>query len=131
MNFGPIPAPPQPAPSERIAVPPGTILFVRMNDTLDTSSAYTGQVFTATLATDLAAEGYVVARMGTTVYGQVLEANSARRGSGTSQLSPSDWRIHDLYGQVLEANSARRGSGTSQPKAATYANRNRRSRDSD
>jgi len=86
LNFGPIPAPPQPAPSERIAVPPGTILFVRMNDTLDTSSAYTGQVFTATLATDLAAEGYVVARMGTTVYGQVLEANSARRGSGTSQL---------------------------------------------
>ena len=57
-----------------------------MADTLDTSSAYTGQVFTATLATDLAAEGYVVARMGTTVYGQVLEANSARRGSGTSQL---------------------------------------------
>lgn len=86
LNFGPIPAPPQPAPSQRITTPAGTILFVRMNDTLDTSSAYTGQVFTATLATDLAAEGYVVARMGTTVYGQVLEANSAGRGSGTSQL---------------------------------------------
>jgi len=86
LNFGPIPAPPQPAPSEQISVPPRTILFVRMADALDTSSAYTGQVFTATLATDLAAEGYVVARMGTTVYGQVLEANSARRGSGRSQL---------------------------------------------
>ena len=86
LNFGPIPAPPQPAPSERISVPPGTILFVRMAEALDTSSAYTGQVFTATLATDLAAEGYVVARMGTTVYGQVLEANSARLGSGRSQL---------------------------------------------
>jgi hypothetical protein len=85
LNFGPIPAPPQ-TPSQRISVPPGTILFVRMADTVDTSSAYTGQVFTATLATDLAAEGYVVARMGTTIYGQVLEANSARRGSGTSQL---------------------------------------------
>ena len=86
LNFGPIPAPPQPAPSERIVVPPGTILFVRMNDTLDTSSAYTGQVFTATLATDLAAEGYVVARMGTTVYGQVLDAKSAGRSWGDSQL---------------------------------------------
>jgi hypothetical protein len=86
LNFGPAQAPPQPAPSERITVPPGTILFVRMMDSLDTNSAYTGQVFTATLATDLAAEGYVVARMGTTVYGQVLEANSAGRASGTSQL---------------------------------------------
>src|SRR6516164_9553523 len=54
LNFGPIPAPPQPAPSEQISVPPRTILFVRMADALDTSSAYTGQVFTATLATDLA-----------------------------------------------------------------------------
>jgi len=86
LNFGPIPAPPQPAPAQRIVVPPGTILFVRMNDTVDTSSAYTGQLFTATLATDLAAEGYVVARMGTTVYGQVLEANSAGRAAGESQL---------------------------------------------
>lgn len=86
LNFGPVQAPPQPAPSQVITVPPGTILFVRMVDSLDTNSAYTGQVFTATLATDLAAEGYVVARMGTTVYGQVLEANSAGRASGTSQL---------------------------------------------
>ena len=86
LNFGPIPAPPQPGPSQRIVVPPGTILFVRMNDTVDTSSAYPGQVFTATLATDLAAEGYVVARMGTTVYGQVLEAKSAGRSWGDSQL---------------------------------------------
>lgn len=86
LNFGPVQAPPQPAASQVITVPPGTILFVRMVDSLDTNSAYTGQVFTATLATDLAAEGYVVARMGTTVYGQVLEANSAGRASGTSQL---------------------------------------------
>jgi hypothetical protein len=86
LNFGPVQTPPQPVPSQRITVPPGTILFVRMVDRLDTNSAYTGQVFTATLATDLAAEGYVVARMGTTVYGQVLEANSAGRASGTSQL---------------------------------------------
>jgi len=87
LNFGPIPPPPQPAtPPRRIVVPPGTVLLVRMSETLDTSSAYTGQVFTATLATDLAAEGYVVARMGTTVYGQVLEANSAGRASGESQL---------------------------------------------
>jgi hypothetical protein len=88
MSFGPPPAPPAPPPPapERITVPAGTVLFVRMVDGLDTSSAYTGQVFTATLATNLAANGYVVANAGTTVYGRVVEANSAGRARGKSQL---------------------------------------------
>jgi hypothetical protein len=88
MNFGPPPAPPQPAPPapDRVQVPAGSQLFVRMVDGLDSSSAYTGQVFTATLAINLAANGYVVANAGTTVYGRVVEANSAGRATGKSQL---------------------------------------------
>ena len=39
-----------------------------------------------TLSTNLAANGYVVAPSGTTVYGQVVEAKSAGRVSGASQL---------------------------------------------
>jgi hypothetical protein len=92
LNFGatPTPPPPPPAPPQQappqVMVPADTVLLVRMNDGLDTSSAYTGQIFTATLSTNLAANGYVVAYAGTTVYGQVVEADSARRASGTSQL---------------------------------------------
>lgn len=88
MNFGPLPAPPQPPPPapDRITAPAGTVLFVRMVDTLSSSSAYTGQVFTATLATNLAANGYVLANAGTTVYGRVVEVNSAGRATGKSQL---------------------------------------------
>jgi hypothetical protein len=93
LNFGPAPtpqpSPPPPPPQQappQVMVPAGTVLLVRMNDGLDTSSAYTGQIFTATLSTNLAANGYVVAYAGTTVYGQVVEADSARRASGTSQL---------------------------------------------
>ncbi len=67
-------------------VPAGTVLFVRMVDGLDTSSAYTGQMFSATLSSNLAANGSVVAYGGTTVYGQVVEANSAGRAAGKSQL---------------------------------------------
>jgi hypothetical protein len=79
----PAPAPPQP---QQVMVPAGTVLLVRMVDGLDTSTAYTGQLFTATLSTNLAANGHVVAYAGTTVYGQVVEANSAGRAAGTSQL---------------------------------------------
>lgn len=88
MSFGPPPAPPQPPPPapDRITVPAGTLLFVRTVDGLDSSSAYAGQLFTATLATNLAANGYVVANTGTTLYGRVVEANSAGRAAGKSQL---------------------------------------------
>jgi len=89
LSFGPVPTPPQPPPAaapQQTLVPAGTVLLVRMVDGLDTSTAYTGQTFSATLSTNLAANGYVVAYAGTTVYGQVVAANSAGRATGTSQL---------------------------------------------
>jgi hypothetical protein len=88
LSFGPVPTPPPtpPAAPPQIQVPAGTVLLVRMVDGLDTSTAYTGQTFSATLSTNLAANGYVVAYSGTTVYGQVVAANSAGRATGASQL---------------------------------------------
>jgi hypothetical protein len=88
LSFGPVPTPPQPAPAapQQVQVPAGTVLLVRMVDGLDTSTAYSGQTFSATLSTNLAANGYVVAYSGTTVYGQVVAANSAGRATGASQL---------------------------------------------
>jgi hypothetical protein len=89
LSFGPVPTPPQPPPAaapQQTQVPAGTVLLVRMVDGLDTSSAYTGQLFSATLSTNLAANGYVVAYSGTTVYGEVVQASSAGRATGSSQL---------------------------------------------
>jgi hypothetical protein len=88
LTFGPVPTTPAPqsAPQQQTLVPAGTVLLVRMVDGLDTSSAYTGQLFSATLSTNLAANGYVVAYAGTTVYGQVVQASSAGRATGSSQL---------------------------------------------
>jgi hypothetical protein len=91
MSYGPVRAPaPQmpapPAPPVRIQVPAGTVILVTMTDTLDSSSAYTGQRFTGTLAANLAAEGSVVARKGTVVYGEVVDCSSAHRMFGKSQM---------------------------------------------
>jgi len=93
LTFGPIPSPAQqaaaaapPLPTE-ITVPTGSFLLIRMAETLDTSTAQKGQLFTATLATNLAAQGYVVARQGTTVYGQVVDVSSARRLFGKSKIT--------------------------------------------
>ena len=93
LTFGPIPSPAQqsaaaapPVPLET-TVPVGTFMLVTISETLDTSTAQQGQVFTGTLATNLAANGYVVARQGTTVYGTVVEVSSARRMFGKSKIS--------------------------------------------
>lgn len=85
LTFGPVPAP-RPAAPQMVTVPAGTVIIVQLVDTLDTSTTQTGQVFSATLSTNLAANGYVVANMGTPVYGEVLEANSAGRATGRSKL---------------------------------------------
>jgi hypothetical protein len=88
VSFGPVPAPVQsPATQpQQFMVPAGALLLVRMVDGLDTKTAYTGQLFTATLSTNLAANGFVAAPSGTTIYGEVVEAKSAGRVSGASQL---------------------------------------------
>ena len=86
LTFGPVPAQTQPT-AQWVTVPAGTVLMVRTVDSLDTSTAQVGQAFSATLAWDLVANGHVVARSGTPVYGQVLEANSAGRAAGRSKLS--------------------------------------------
>lgn len=68
-------------------MPSGTFMLVRVSETLETSTAQPGQVFTGALATNLAAQDYVVARQGTTVYGQVVDASSARRLFGKSKIT--------------------------------------------
>jgi hypothetical protein len=86
VSFGALPAAVE-APPEMVTIPVGTLILVRMVDSLDTSTAKTGQLFTATLATSLAANGSLVARTGTPVYGQVVDAQSARHATGKSKLA--------------------------------------------
>jgi hypothetical protein len=84
LTFGPVPAPPQS--TRLVALPAGTVILVRTVDELDTDSTQTGQIFSATLATNLSADGYLVAHLGAPVYGQVVLANSAGRATGQSKL---------------------------------------------
>ncbi|MGD0426374.1 MAG: hypothetical protein ABSC10_06625 [Candidatus Acidiferrales bacterium] len=89
LTFGPVPAPrPQPAQStQMVTLPAGTVILVQTNDELDTEFTESGQVFSASLSTNLADNyGNVVAHMGAPVYGQVLLSNSAGRATGRSKL---------------------------------------------
>lgn len=80
------PAAAPPAKPTTVTVLAGTPITVRMVDSLDTSKTKTGDLFTATLDSNLAANGVVVAPRGTTVHGKVTKSSNARRLTGKSEL---------------------------------------------
>jgi hypothetical protein len=86
----PAPAPaaaaaPAPAAPVKVTVPAGTVLLVRLMDSVSSQSS-AGATFSTKLEYDLVVDNVVVARAGTVVYGKVQSATQARRGSGRSTL---------------------------------------------
>ncbi len=81
-------APSQPSQSVpgTLTVPAGTILLIRMNDYLSSDRSKIGDQFTAVLDQPLVVNGWVVARRGQVLVGQVKEVRQAGRIKGTSEL---------------------------------------------
>jgi hypothetical protein len=72
--------------SNRVTVPAGTRILVRMVDSVDSSKQKAGFRFTATLEANLQAYEVTVAPKGTTLYGVLAQASSSGRLKGSSQL---------------------------------------------
>ena len=81
----PAPAPP-PAP-KRVTIPSGTTLAIRLVDELDSETAQPGQTFKATLDSPLSVDGEVVIPAGYDVQGHIIDAKSAGKFAGKSELS--------------------------------------------
>jgi hypothetical protein len=84
---------------ERITVPAGTRLLVRMVDSIDTTKNMTGDRFTATLETNLQMDDVVIAPRGTQVLGRLVDASSSGRYKGSSGL------VLELTDIVIKGNS--------------------------
>jgi hypothetical protein len=82
--------PPQIAPGQQLpstlTIPAGTILLIRTNDPLSSDHNQIGDQFTATLEQPVVVNGWVVARRGQVLVGQVKTAKKAGRVKGTSEL---------------------------------------------
>jgi hypothetical protein len=74
-----------PAPA-LLTIPAGTVVVIRTNEPLSSDKNQIGDQFTATLQQPIVVDGYVVARRGQTVVGQVKSAKKAGRVTGTSEL---------------------------------------------
>jgi hypothetical protein len=81
------PSAPVPAPAGgAITIPAGQPMLVRMIDGVDSSKNHVGDIFHASLETDLNVNGALVARKGTDVYGRLAEAKEAGHLAGSSEL---------------------------------------------
>jgi len=88
-----VPAPSMASADGSVTIPAGQSLLVRMVDGVDSAKSNVGEVFHASLETDLVIGNSVVARKGTDVYGRLAEAKEAGHISGSSELQLELTRI--------------------------------------
>src|ERR1700736_2569633 len=81
-----VPAPTPPAAGSPVTIPAGQPLLVRMIDGVDSKKNNVGDIFHASLETDLNINGNLVARKGTDVYGRLAQAKEAGHLAGSSEL---------------------------------------------
>jgi hypothetical protein len=82
----PPPAPPQPEIKE-VTLPAGTIIPVRITETLDSKTAQPNDVFHASLAGDLGTQGVIAIPHGAQVRGRIVDAREAAHFKGSALLS--------------------------------------------
>ena len=69
-----------------VTIPAGQSILVRMIDGVDSSKNHVGDIFHASLETNLTVNGTLIARKGTDVYGRLAEAQQAGHISGSAEL---------------------------------------------
>jgi hypothetical protein len=69
-----------------LVIPSGTVLTVRLGETLSSKQSEAGQTFSATLAQPVAADGKTVIPAGATATGTVVAAHAAGKFKGASLL---------------------------------------------
>jgi hypothetical protein len=78
--------PPQAYNGGDFTLPAGQPIMIRMIDGVDSSKNHVGDIFHASLETDLNVNGVLVARRGSDVYGRLASADEGGKFSGKSEL---------------------------------------------
>jgi len=92
VQVAPAPPPPPPAPV-KVTIPDGTTLSVRMIDSVDSETAQPGQVFRASLDSPIVIDDNVVVPAHSDIEGRVVDAKSAGRLAGKSDLAVELYKL--------------------------------------
>ncbi len=78
--------PPPPPPPQKVTIPAGTTLAVRLVDGIDSEKNQSGETFRATLNSPLAVDGEIAIPAGYDVEGHLVEVKSAGKFAGQSSV---------------------------------------------
>jgi hypothetical protein len=96
-----------------VTIPAGQVLLVRMIDGVDSSKNNVGDVFHASLETDLYINNTLLARKGTDVYGRLAKVQEAGKLAGSAELELELMRIvidgHDY--PIVSSDYSLKGKG--------------------
>jgi BON domain len=111
INVAPSAPPPPPAP-QKLTIPSGTTMAVRLVDTIDSETSQPGQTFHATLDSPLAVEGETAVPAGYDVEGHIVELKSAGKFQGQSvvALQLDRVKVGDKYYNIQTDQYRRQGS---------------------
>ena len=118
-----VPPPPQaaplpPPPPAKVTIPDGTVLAIRMLDTLDSETANSGDTFRATLNSPLQVDGKTVVPADADVFGHVVEAHAAGKFKGSALLTIEvtkvafNGRTYPVHTNQWSKQTEGRGKGT-------------------
>src|SRR5260370_30621707 len=113
----PPPAPPEP---QKVTVPSGTALPVRLVDTIDSATAQTGDTFHATLDAPIAVDGDVVIPAHYEVEGHVVNAQASGKFAGRALLDLQLDRIkvadkwYNIHTDDFKQETGSRGKNTAE-----------------
>ena len=97
--------------SKTYTVPTGTVVSVRLGETLGSKTSQAGQDFTATLAEPVVVEGKEVIPAGANAHGTVVDAKGLGHFKGGALLKIALTSIKDYKVQTESVNRAAKGKG--------------------
>ncbi|HYL74829.1 MAG TPA: hypothetical protein VEU96_11530 [Bryobacteraceae bacterium] len=95
------PEPPSRGPN-RVILLAGTVLPVRIGETISSAHNQKGDTFLATLDQPLVIDGFIIAERGARVEGRVVEADAPGRGKGSSRLGIELVKLSTADGQYVK-----------------------------
>jgi BON domain len=116
----PPPPPPPPPPPQKVTIPSGTALSVRLVDPVGSDTSHQDQVFHATLNSPLVVEGQVAIPAGYDVEGHIVDVENGGKFTGKSQLTLQLDRImvngkhYDLQTDTYHRETKGRGTNTAE-----------------
>ena len=117
------PPPPPPAP-QKVTIPTGTSMSIRLVDAIDSETAQPGQTFHATLDSPLAVDGDIAVPAGYDVEGHIVAVQSAGKFQGKSLLTLQLDRItvgsmiHSIQTDQYHREGSSRGKNTAEKVGA-------------